>query len=338
MPPSDDRYQLMMQWLETDLGLAIKSIQPASSDASFRRYFRVEIGHQSHIVMDAPPLQEDVRPFIRIQRLLAEAGLKTPMIEANDPEKGFLLLGDLGHISFLDALNEDSVDRHYGSAMRSLLALQTNLSIAESGLPCYDEALLRRELDLFPKWCLEAFLGLDMALEDHAILSRTFDILVQSALDQPRVVVHRDFHSRNLMMSLEDRPGVLDFQDAVIGPITYDLVSLLRDCYIEWPPQRVDDWVKDYYASLLKHQVITRETDIALFKRWFDLMGMQRHLKAAGIFCRLNIRDHKPAYLKDLPRTLGYVTTVGQHYPEFSDFIHLMTDRILPATPGKRPS
>jgi len=335
MPPSDDRYQLMIEWLETDLGLAIKTIQPASSDASFRRYFRVEIGEESHIVMDAPPPQEDVRPFIRIEGFLAKAGLKTPAIEASDQEKGFLLLTDLGHVSFLDALNEDSVDRHYGSAMRSLLALQTHASIAESGLPAYDEALLRRELDLFPKWCLEAFLGLEMALEDPAILSRTFDILVQSALDQPRVVVHRDFHSRNLMVSHEDHPGVLDFQDAVIGPVTYDLVSLLRDCYIEWPPERLDGWVKDYYASLLNHQVINQETDFALFKRWFDLMGMQRHLKAAGIFCRLNIRDHKSSYLQDLPRTLGYVASVGQHYPEFSDFIHLMTDRILPAIQGE---
>ncbi|MEI6353387.1 MAG: phosphotransferase [Methylococcus sp.] len=334
MPPSDDRYQLMMQWLETDLGLAIKTIQPASTDASFRRYFRAEIGHQSYIVMDAPPPEEDVRPFIRIQGFLAQAGLKTPAIEASHPDQGFLLLGDLGQVSFLDALDEDSVDLLYESAMKSLLALTTRASILESGLPPYDEALLRRELDLFPTWCLKDFLGLEMSLNDQNILSRTFDALVQSALDQPRVVVHRDFHSRNLMMPPEEGPGVLDFQDAVVGPITYDLVSLLRDCYIEWAPQRVDAWVKGYHASLLSHPLM-REIDLPLFMRWFDLMGMQRHLKAAGIFCRLKIRDQKPSYLQDLPRTLGYVVSVGQRYPEFNPFIHLMTDRVLPPIQGK---
>ena len=248
--------------------------------------------------------------------------------------EGFLLLSDLGDRLYLPELTAGSVERLYGDAMGALLTLQA-CGPATDELPPYDEALLREEMERFRHWYLERHLGVHMDAEQQAVLDGAFALLVASALEQPRVCVHRDYHSRNLLVHTHN-PGILDFQDAVIGPVTYDLVSLLRDCYIAWPQEQVYDWVRGYHAGLYR-QIVIAEEDEARFQRWFDLMGVQRHLKAAGIFARLNIRDGKPGYLQDIPRTLGYVMAVSRRYPELREFHDLLARLTpLPAAAGAR--
>jgi len=229
---------------------------------------------------------------------------------------------------FLDQLNEDSADTLYQSAFDSLLKLQTNASLRESGLPGYDEPLLRRELAIFEEWFANGLLDIEIP---EAQWNTVYDTLISSALEQPVSCVHRDYHSRNLMVLDSDSPGVIDFQDAVIGPITYDLVSLLRDCYIAWPEQQVEQWLNDYFQQLTHAGLINNS--FARFKRWFDLMGLQRHLKAIGIFSRLHLRDSKSGYLKDIPRTFNYVTAVCSLYPELAEFSQFLHDEVLPS-PG----
>ena len=329
MQSTDTRYQELLDWLKTDLDHAFESIEPASSDASFRRYFRVQSGEDTHIVMDAPPPRENVRPFVKVAGLLRDAGVRTPAVHAVDAERGFVLLGDLGNLNYLDALSEETVEALYGDALQALLTLQQGVSHETVELPAYDERLLRTELGIFREWFLEAWLGLDLSSRESDILKAAGQILIESALEQPRVFVHRDYHSRNLMVMDGANPGVLDFQDAVIGPITYDLASLLRDCYIDWPAHRVHAWRESYRDALLDAGLLD-DRGVERFNRWFDLMGMQRHLKAIGIFARLNIRDGKPGYLQDIPRTLNYVTEAARDYPELTDFLGLIDGRIRP--------
>jgi len=281
------------------------------------------------IVMDAPPPRENVRPFIKVAGLLSDAGVQVPEIHAADVERGFVLLTDFGHRDYLGALNGETADVLYADAMASLLALQAGVSVGSADLPAYDETLLRTELGIFREWLLERWLGLALTEAESGLIEEAWQVLIDSALQQPRVCVHRDYHSRNLMVTGTNNPGVLDFQDAVIGPITYDLASLLRDCYVAWPSGQVGAWMEDYRDHLLAAGLLA-ESDAPRFQRWFDLMGMQRHLKAAGIFARLNIRDGKSGYLKDIPRTLGYVTTVGQQYPELEGLMHWLDRRVLP--------
>lgn len=325
----DTRYPLLLDWLRTDLGRAVESIAPASTDASFRRYFRIHSAGQTHIVMDAPPPTENVRPFVSVAGLLRQAGVQTPEIHAVDVERGFVLLSDFGNRNYLDVLNEDSVQALYGDALAALLSMQRAVRADTADLPSYNEKLLRTELGIFRDWFLDRWLGLELSAIESAMLDAVWQILTDSALEQPRVCVHRDYHSRNLMLTEDDNPGVLDFQDAVIGPITYDLASLLRDCYIAWPVDRVHSWVEAYQDDLQTAGLL-KTPDAHRFRRWFDLMGMQRHLKAAGIFSRLNLRDGKPGYLKDIPRTLNYVTEAGQAYPELSGFMQFIEQRVLP--------
>ncbi len=324
-----ERLNELTHWLRQDVGLPPFDIAPASSDASFRRYFRVCYAGQSRIVMDAPPDKEDCRPFITIARAFHALGLNVPEVLETNLERGFLLLTDLGHSQYLSELNETSVSRLYGDAMQALLALQRPKTGSTALLPAYDRPLLMREMALFRDWFMERHLGLtlDKAITDA--LDEVFDALTQSALEQPQVWVHRDYHSRNLMVTEQGNPGILDFQDAVTGPVTYDLASLLRDCYIAWPREQVEEWGKSYHAQALKAGIISG-IDAAQFLRWFDLMGVQRHLKAIGIFARLNIRDAKPGYLKDIPRTLGYVKEVSGRHPETAGLHALIHDRILP--------
>jgi aminoglycoside/choline kinase family phosphotransferase len=284
--------------------------------------------------MDAPPPKENVRPFVAVAELLREAGVRTPEVHAVDTDRGFVLLGDFGNRSYLDELDEDTAESLYGDAMASLLVLQQGVTVASVDLPSYDERLLRTELGIFREWFLERWLGLALSAEESATIDQAWAALVGSALEQPRVCVHRDYHSRNLMVTDEANPGVLDFQDAVVGPITYDLASLLRDCYIAWPMDRVYAWMESYQKSLLATKLL-EESDVERFRRWFDLMGMQRHLKAVGIFSRLNIRDGKPGYLKDIPRTLGYVTEVGRNYPELAGFMRFLYHRVMPRLSGE---
>lgn len=334
MDSTDTRYQQLLDWLRTDLGLSVESIAPASSDASFRRYFRIHSGGNTHIVMDAPPPKENVTPFVAVAKLMANAGVYTPEVRAVDVDRGFVLLGDFGHRNYLDELDEASVESLYRDAMATLLTLQKGISGVSSDLPAYDERLLRTELEIFHEWFLTQWLGVSLSVEESAMMELAWSTLVDSALEQPRVCVHRDYHSRNLMVTGETGPGVLDFQDAVIGPITYDLASLLRDCYVAWPSARVYRWMESYRQALLATPLL-EETDADRFRRWFDLMGMQRHLKAIGIFSRLNLRDGKPGYLQDIPRTLGYVTEVGRNYPELAGFMRVIEQRVLPRLAGE---
>jgi aminoglycoside/choline kinase family phosphotransferase len=323
-----ERLAELKAWLHDDLGLAASTIVPASSDASFRRYFRVCGDGGSHIVMDAPPDKEDCRPFMAVADAFARLGLNVPRILASDMGRGFLLLSDLGSTHYLQSLSEETVESLYGDAMGGLRLLQV-APLEDAGLPDYDRPLLLREMDLFRDWYLERHLGLRLGEASEEVLQQSFAFLADEALSQPRVWVHRDYHSRNLMVTTVNNPGILDFQDAVIGPITYDLVSLLRDCYISWPREQVMKWVREY---LLKMQAdgLLRNVEMEQFTRWFDLMGVQRHLKAVGIFARLNHRDAKPGYLHDIPRTLAYVIEVSSHYPELSPLHSLLTGRVLP--------
>ncbi len=326
MMPEDLRTILMFDWLENDLLLTITSCAPASSDASFRRYFRVQTPDQQFIVMDAPPPQENTEPFIRIAKLLTQSQVKVPTIFQQNQTDGFLLLEDFGSQCFLDRLNEATAADLYQSAFDSLFKLQTQTPIQNAGLPGYDEPLLHRELAIFDEWFLGQLLDLQIP---EAVWESVRAMLTASALEQPRSCVHRDYHSRNLMILDNDSPGVIDFQDAVIGPITYDLVSLLRDCYIAWPEHRIEQWQSDYFDRLRQAGLINCSR--AQFKRWFDLMGLQRHLKAVGIFSRLHLRDGKSNYLDDIPRTLNYVTTVCAAYPELTLFNDFLREQVLPA-------
>ena len=310
-----ERRASLQRWAGEQLGWSNIELTPASIDASFRRYFRVEHDGSSYILMDAPPDKEDCAPFIHVSRLLLELGLHVPEVMAEDP-RGFLLLSDLGHRQYLDELNEYTVDRLYGDALGALATLQS-CAAADCGLPAYDRDLLLFEMSLFRDWLVGTHLGIKLDDSQQAGLSEVFDALVDNALDQPAVCVHRDYHSRNLMVSDYHNPGILDYQDAVIGPMTYDLVSLLRDCYISWPRERVEDWALGYYELAIQTGILRPGlADERRFLRWFDWMGVQRHLKAAGIFARLNHRDDKPGYLEDIPRTLGYVQDVCARYPE----------------------
>ena len=319
------RLELLHRWLQHDLGLPAYELTPASSDASFRRYFRVAFNGESRIVMDAPPEREDIRPFVQIGRMLLEIGLNVPRIEAENIAQGFLLLSDLGQQQYLDALDETTVERLYGDAQGALLTLQA-CGPQEEALPPYDEGLLLREMELFREWYLGRHLGLELGPSEQQVLDRAFYLLADSALAQPRAAVHRDFHSRNLMVAPHN-PGILDFQDAVYGPVTYDLVSLLRDCYISWPRQRVEGWALGYHDLALESGIL-RARDEERFLRWFDWMGVQRHLKASGIFARLNHRDGKSGYLKDIPRTVGYIREVAARYRELADLATLLAERV----------
>lgn len=305
------REAALQAWVEEVLGTPVAGLAPVSGDASFRRYFRAVEAGRSHIAVDAPPEHEDSRPFLGVAERLRSAGLHVPEVRAADLEQGFLLLSDLGDTLYLSELDAHSADRLYGAALEALLRMQ---AAPAEGLPPYDAALLGREMGLFREWYLGRHLGWRPDAGEERALEDCFGRLAEEALAQPRVFVHRDYHSRNLMVA-DPNPGIIDFQDAVHGPITYDLVSLLRDCYIAWPEERVAAWVADYQARA-EGAGLLEPVPPATFRRWFDWMGVQRHLKAAGIFARLNHRDGKPGYLRDIPRTLGYIRQVCARYPE----------------------
>jgi aminoglycoside/choline kinase family phosphotransferase len=323
-----DRRSLVEHWVRATLGVREPELQPASSDASFRRYWRVRHGGGTVIVMDAPPEMEDCGRYVRIASQLRAIGLNTPEVLGQDLQRGLLLIGDLGERLYLDALDEASVERLYGDALAALAVIQA--CGPTEGLPIYDGPFLLRELGIFQEWLLGHHLDLDLTPEEGAVLEGAFDRLVANALEQPQVCVHRDFHSRNLMVVPDHNPGVLDFQDAVVGPVTYDLVSLLKDCYIAWPRNRVEEWATGYFGLAVQSGILEQGHE-ARFMRWFDLMGVQRHLKASGIFARLHRRDGKPGYLADIPRTLGYVMDVAARYPELDGLGSFVRQRVMPA-------
>ena len=328
--PADARLATLRTWAEGIDAVAGSEPVPASSDASFRRYFRMKKGGRSFIVMDAPPENEDCLPFLRVAGYLESMQLNAPRVLEINVEDGFLLLSDLGSRPYLAALQQDpeSASRLYDDAIRTLLLMQRRGAAFQSRLPPYDEELLRFELSLFHDWLCGTHLGIEFGEDDEAYWQQLCDLLVANALDQPQVFVHRDYHSRNLMVTDRDNPGILDFQDAVEGPLTYDLVSLLKDCYIQWPATRIRAWATEFYQGLEAN--VRQSVDEAQFRRYFELMGVQRHLKAAGIFARLNHRDGKSVYLGDVPRTLSYIVELAPRYPELAQLVTLIEKRVLP--------
>ncbi|WP_374604817.1 aminoglycoside phosphotransferase family protein [Arenimonas sp.] len=332
-----DREQLRLQWTRQALGDAGAPVVRASNDASFRSYWRAQSAGQAWIVMDAPPDREDIRPWLDVAERLARAGLHVPHIRAADPALGFVLMEDLGDRILLPELTDSRVDTLYGEAMDALLAMQQNADT--DGLPGYDEERLVAEMELMPEWFLKRHLGFVPECEQWDVIESAFRALVTSAQAQPQVFVHRDYHSRNLLVTDENSPGVIDFQDAVRGPVTYDLVSLLRDCYIEWPRARVEQWALQYRGKLAAAGVPV--PDEQAFLRAFDLMGLQRHIKVLGIFCRLWYRDGKAGYLRDLPLVWKYVREVGLRHPEIAPLVSLIESAIAArdiTTPVGAPS
>ena len=332
MPENDARLALLQGWLARDLGLRPTRIEPASSDASFRRYFRVVCDDSTLIAMDAPP-PEDVRPYLHVSALLEPLGIHVPHIYETDVERGFVLLEDLGSTHYLAQLGAGGdPQRLYGDALQALAEIQLRGAAAAAELSPYDRAPLARELAELPEWFLEKHLALELTSGEREMIAAAFEFLIGEALSQPEVFVHRDYHSRNLMVLAERNPGVIDFQDALRGPIGYDLVSLLKDCYISWPRARVLEWVSGYRA-LLQSRGGRVGGGPAQFLRWFDLIGAQRHIKVLGRFARLWYRDGKPGYLRDLPLTLDYVRETCRLYPELAALSEFLERRVAPELP-----
>jgi len=320
-----ERLQALQDWAARELGVDALDIAPASADASFRRYFRVTAKGRDYIVMDAPPAHEDCRPFIAVARLFGEAGVHVPQVLAQDLGQGFLLLTDLGNTTYLSALTDAVGD--LGVARELYLASNDALIRIQQAsrpgvLPEYDRALLTRELMLFPEWYVAKHLGVSMSDDQQAILNTVFERLLENNLAQPQVYVHRDWHSRNLMVS-DPNPGILDFQDAVYGPITYDLASIYRDAYIQWDEEHQLDWVIRYWEKARAARLPVPE-DFGAFWRDFEWMGAQRHIKVLGIFARLYHRDGKDGYLKDMPLVMHYLRKVCERYDELKQLLFLI--------------
>jgi N-acetylmuramate 1-kinase len=333
--PGDLRLQQLDDWLAGLFGDRDYHITVASADASFRRYFRVLRRGETLIAMDAPPDKEDMEPYVQVAAMLVDVGVNAPKVLHRDAGKGFLLNTDLGTRTYLNELADPArADALYTDAMNALIQIQSRADRHARTLPPYDASVLLREMQLFPEWFCGRHLELTLADSEVQTLQRMFEVLVNEALRQPRVFVHRDYHSRNLMVGDGQRyganPGILDFQDALYGPVTYDLVSLLRDCYISWPIESVHAWVKQFRDSAADAGVGVGVDDKE-FLRWFDFMGVQRHLKVLGIFARLWHRDGKSGYLKDLPLTLRYVRDVVDVYPELRALKQMIDERVAPA-------
>jgi aminoglycoside/choline kinase family phosphotransferase len=317
------RQQQLTDWLhslfpDTDFTLA-----PASSDASFRRYFRATFPDgMTRIVMDAPPQHEDCRPFLHIGKLFEDAGTHVPHVYERNLEQGFLLLSDLGNTTYLQALTSDNATQLYGAATDALIRIQLASRVAE--LPRYDEALLRRELNLFPEWYISRHLNVQLTDRQSAKLETVFQRILANNLAQPCVYVHRDFHSRNLMLS-EPNPGILDFQDAVYGPITYDLASLFKDAYIGWDEEQIIDWLVRYWERARKAGLPVHG-DFGAFYRDYEMMGVQRHIKVLGIFARLCHRDGKDGYLKDMPLVMHYLRKACERYIDLKPLLNLLDE------------
>jgi aminoglycoside/choline kinase family phosphotransferase len=349
MLDNDPRLTLIRTWLTRDLGWRIGRISVASADASFRRYFRVSRGDvdpaawapkaDTLIIMDAPPGKEDIAPYLKVSSLLEQAGAHVPHVFASDARRGFVAMEDLGDTQYLSLLKTGrGVDKLYGDALATLANIQVRGLKASEQLAPYDREPLERELNLMPEWFLIKHFGLELTPEERALLTVTNEILINEALLQPQVFVHRDFHSRNLMVlppsvAKSGGPGVIDFQDALRGPIGYDLVSLLKDCYISWSRERVERWVKGYRRVLGNLGANVGDSEYQ-FLRWFDLIGVQRHVKVLGIFCRLWYRDGKAGYLGDLPLVFEYVRDACRRYPELVEFERWLSWRVAPLLEG----
>ncbi|MDN5871159.1 MAG: phosphotransferase [Nitrococcus sp.] len=331
IPVADDRLVRLEGWLVAELGLAVRSLEAIANDASFRRYFRVHSARKTWIAMDAPPAHEDCEPFVRVAKLLRQAGVNAPVVLAREPAQGFLLLSDLGRESYLDAVARIDAEPLFRDAIDALIRWQ---AASEPGrLPSYSRELLQTELDLFPDWYLARHLELELSATERDEWREIRARLIDSALAQPAVYVHRDYMVRNLMVC-EPNPGVIDFQDAVYGPVTYDVVSLLRDAFISWEPALEARWLR-YYRTRARLEGIPIPADDEELERALDWMGLQRHLKVIGIFARLYYRDGKPEYLAEVPRFFGYVRQTAARYPELGALRALLSALQRRQQPGK---
>jgi len=335
---TQDRHDALRRFAEREFTASGLAIQPASADASFRSYWRAtDAAGTTRVIMDAPPAQEDVGPWLEIGTRLRAIGLHTPAVLAVDRAQGFILMEDLGARAYLPELNAHTVDALYADALDALLRMQTRADAR--GLPVFDDAFVRMELELMPQWFLQRHLGLDMGADVRAMLDTAFSTLTDVVRAQPQGFMHRDFHSRNLML-VEDgtferghsraasaslrNPGIIDFQGAVVGPISYDIASLLRDCYVAWEAERVEGWLERYRLRAAGAHLIDVQTDAVQFRRWFDLTGLQRHLKVLGLFCRLWYRDGKAQYLADLPLVWQYVISVARSHRDLAPLADLL--------------
>ena len=336
---SDQREQQLNQWARiqlADMSIEIPEcyrLVPASDDASFRRYFRYEDDSRSFIFVDAPPEKEDSRPFVSISEYLLDHGLNAPEVYSVDFDLGFMMLTDLGHLQYLKVIKgvikgragAEEISSLYKDAINALVKMQS----ISAQLPLYDASLLQTEMDLFPDWFVRNQLKLELSDREIEMLKSVNRLMIDSAIAQPQVFVHRDYHRRNLMVTSENNPGIIDFQDAVIGPVTYDLVSLLRDCYLELPPDELNYWVQNCYRLMVAQHII-EGISLDAFRRWFDFMGLQRQLKCAGIFSRLHLRDGKAGYLADIPRVVTYMVEVCSAYKELNEFGGWLGEVIVP--------
>lgn len=331
----DPRLAQLRRWLQTQAGFDPDRIEVASADASFRRYFRVrKRDGERWIAMDAPPDKEDLPTYLKVTALLESCGVHVPRVLAADTTQGYALIEDLGNRHMLTALGQGlDPEQLYGDALDELARLQLAGDAASRELPPYDRATLLREMQLLPDWYCARHIGFEPDAAERALLERTFAWLADEALAQPLVFVHRDYHSRNLMVVAERSPGVIDFQDALRGPVGYDLASILKDAYVAWPRARVVAWVAAFRARLLAGgaagAALAGESE-AQFLRWFDLIGLQRHIKVLGIFARLCWRDGKTGYLGDLPRTLAYAQQAARLFPELAQFSAFLDTRLAP--------
>lgn len=326
---TDQRLIELQNWLKNQSLHADFTVTPLAGDASFRRYFRIQLPAKTLVAMDAPPEKENSHPFVKIATVFRKKNLQVPEIIAADMRQGFLLLTDLGDDIYFRALNANNAEQLYSNAIRELLTIQQCQQNQDWEFPIFDERM-REELLRFREWYLIKHLNLSLTAKEENLLTEVFEILIQSALEQPQVCVHRDYHSRNLMVLPNNRVGILDFQDAVWGPVTYDLVSLIRDCYIAWPDKQVKNWAKNYFQQALQVAIMPKQQNFTVFMRWFDWMGMQRHLKAIYIFSRKFRRDNNPNYLLEIPRTLQYILNVSAQYPEFKNLKNFLQTRVLP--------
>lgn len=323
----------LTKWLSESFSVPLEKLllKPMLGDAGFRRYFRFTLNQTDYIAVDAPQDKSNNQAFVNVQKLLSQQGVPVPEIIHLDLAQGFLCLSDLGSTLLSDVINDDPVG-YYSQAIALIPFMAKAHKKALAPLPCYDQTLLRIELSLFVDWLLAKHLSITLTQDEWIALNTAFDLLVENALNQPQVFVHRDYHSRNIMKVKQGTLAVIDFQDAVLGPITYDIVSLLRDCYVRWPAQLVDDLFESFCESMKQSEQldlshISKETWI----QWFDLMGVQRHLKASGIFARLHYRDGKSHYLNDIPLTLSYLVDICAKYPKLQVIARLVKDKVLPA-------
>ena len=326
---SDKRLNALQNWLNKQLKLEFSDISPASSDASFRRYFRIDVNSASYIAMDAPPENESLGEFIYADSALLALNLHAPVIHAENSDEGFLLMEDLGTQTYFDKLNEQNADVLYSDAIDALITMQTGIKLQpQKKFPLYSAKLLKDEMQLFESWYLPKHINRTLSSNQADKLHTIYQLLIDNALEQPQSWVHRDYHSRNLMLTENSNPGIIDFQDMVIGGISYDLVSLFKDCYIAWPRVKVEEWISDYHKKY--HQIAVKqfgfeEVTLPQLIKFFDLMGVQRHLKVLGIFSRLFYRDNKEQYLNDIPLVKQYLIETCEQYDELAplaDILH----------------